>query len=146
MIKKVMVHSNPPKLHIKRKIIEIIISDTGSMEKQQTKTTRLKLFQQESNPCLSSWKILEKKNYLFYVAFFCGKITFQSSRMIYLVLITVTDRHLMSTLKSIIFWCHFIPRSCTFSSGEIDLESLSAFVPDRNCNKSNANINYAKLT
>ena len=39
----------------------------------------------------------------FYVAFFCGKITFQSSRMIYLVLLTVTDRHLMSTLKSIIF-------------------------------------------
>ena len=61
MIKKVMVHSNPPKLHIKRKIIEIIISDTGSMEKQKTKTTRLKLFQQESNPCLSSWEILEKK-------------------------------------------------------------------------------------
>ena len=61
MIKKVMVHSNPPKLHVKRKIIEIIISDTGSMEKQKTKTTRLKLFQQESNPCLSSREILEKK-------------------------------------------------------------------------------------
>ena len=33
----------------------------------------------------------------------------------------------------------------TFSSGEIDLESLSAFVPDRNCNINKANINNAKL-
>ena len=45
---------------------------------------------------------LGKKNYLFYVAFFCGKITFQSSRMIYLVLLTVNDRHFMSISNSII--------------------------------------------
>lgn len=103
MIKKVMVHSNPPKLHIKRKIIEIIISDTGSMEKQQNKNNKIKVIPAGVKPMSLQLENLGKKNYLFYVAFFCGKITFQSSRMIYLVLITVTDRHLMSTSKSIIF-------------------------------------------
>ena len=53
-------------------MIEIIISDTGSMEKQKTKT-RLKFFQQESNPCLSSWEILEKIIIIFLRSLFLWK-------------------------------------------------------------------------
>ena len=74
MIKKVMVHSNPPKLHIKRKIIEIIISDTGSMEKQKTNlNNKIKVIPAGVKPMSLQLGNLGKKKLSFLCSLFLWK-------------------------------------------------------------------------
>ena len=91
------------KIAQKKKMIGIIISDTGSMEKQQENNNKIKVFPTGVKAMSLQLGNLEKKIIFFIISsLFCGKISFQSSRMIYLVLLTVTNRHLMSISNSII--------------------------------------------